>query len=152
MPLQTFKYAACGGGNVLWGIFLYAFAIHFIFPKPVINIGKIPLYGHLALKQVIAADYLFAWWISFATGFYLNRYVVFTGSDLKKHVQFFRYGLIVFVNIILNYYLLLLFNQELHWYPIPSKIVSTVVTIIFSYFSQKYFSFKEEKWELDETL
>ena len=151
MNLQTFRYAACGGGNTIWAIFLYAFAIHFIFTEPVINIGHIPFYGHLALKQVIAADYLFAWWISFATGFYLNRYVVFTNSYLKKHVQLFRYGVIVFINIFLNYYLLLLFNQEFHWYPTLSKIASTAITIIFSYFSQKYYSFKAGEFELNET-
>ena len=38
MPLQTFRYAACGGGTTLLGIFLYFIAFHFIYTQPVIDL------------------------------------------------------------------------------------------------------------------
>ncbi len=142
MPLQTFRYAACGGANVLLGIVLYSIGYNFIFQKEIVHLGFIPFYGNLALKPFIAADYLFAIWINFAIGFYLNRYVVFTESDLKKHVQLFRYLVVVIANMILNYWLLILFAHKLQWYPTPSKIVTTGLLIVFSYFSQKHYSFK----------
>ncbi|OIR05669.1 GtrA-like protein [mine drainage metagenome] len=145
MPLQTFRYAACGGANVVFGIFLYSVGYNFIFHKQVVHLGYIPFYGNLALKPFIAADYLFAIWINFATGFYLNRYVVFTESDLKKHVQLFRYLVVVVLNMVLNYYLLKLFIIEFGWYPTPAKICTTALLIVFSYFSQKHYSFKAAK-------
>jgi putative flippase GtrA len=142
MPLQTFRYAACGGTNVLLGIVLYFIGYNYIFHKEVVHVGYIPFYGNLALKPFIAADYLFAIWINFGIGFYLNRYVVFTDSDLKKRVQLFRYLVVVVSNMVLNYYLLRLFIQVLHWYPTPSKIITTGLLIGFSYLSQKHYTFK----------
>lgn len=142
MPLQTFRYAACGGGNVLLSILLYFIGYNFIFHKQLVSLGYIPFYGNLVLKPFIAADYLFAIWINFAVGFYLNRYVVFTESDLKKHIQLFRYFVVVLLNMIFNYYLLKLFIQIFRWYPTPSKIITTALLIVFSYFSQKNYTFK----------
>jgi len=145
MPLQTFRYAACGGANVLLGIVLYAVGYNFIFQKQIVHLGYIPFYGNLALKPFIAADYLFAIWINFLIGFYLNRYVVFTESDLKKRVQLFRYLVVVIANMILNFWLLKLFIQVIGWYPTPSKIIVTALLNVFSYFSQKHYSFKAAK-------
>ena len=142
MPLQTFRYAACGGSNVVFGIVLYSFGYNYIFHKQNVDIGYIPFYGHLILKSFIAADYLFAIWINFGIGFYLNRYVVFTESALKKHVQLFRYLVVVVSSMVLNYWLLRFFIQIIHWYPTPSKIITTAFLIAFSYFSQKHYSFK----------
>lgn len=152
MPVQTFRYAACGGGNVLWGIFLYAIGYNFLFQKHNVDLGHWPVVKHVVIKSYIAADYLFALWINFFTGFYLNRYIVFTGSNLQKHVQLFRYGVIVVLNMVFNYILLKLFVQIFHWYPTPSKITTTLILIVFSYYSQKYFSFKEDNLKLDQSL
>jgi len=136
MPLQTFRYAACGGANTALGIFLYFIAFHYVYTQPVVYLPFI------AFKNYIAAEYLFAIWFTFPIGFYLSRYVVFPESALRKRVQLFRYFLVVGGTILLNYYLLRLFIQIFGWYPTIAKMATSVFVIAFSYFSNRYFSFK----------
>ena len=79
------------------------------------------------------------------SGFLLQKYVTFTTSDLRGHVQLIRYLLIVFANLIINYAGLKLFVEGLHFYPTPSKMIITVFTVIFSYICQKKYTFKTSK-------
>jgi putative flippase GtrA len=139
MPIQTFRYAACGGFNVLFSIVLYSIGYNFIFKKQDVSLGFITLSAH------IAADYLFAIWIAFPVGFYLSRYVVFQESTLKRRVQLFRYFLVNVGSIILNYLFLKLFIDQLHFFPTIGKAATTVFVIIYSYVSQRNFSFKTHK-------
>jgi putative flippase GtrA len=44
--------------------------------------------------------------------------------------------------IVLNYIFLKLFVDGLGWYATPSKIVTTAIVAVFSYFSQRNFTFK----------
>src|SRR6266404_4924033 len=48
MPLQTFRYAACGGTNTLLDIFMYAVAYNFILHKQDLNLGFIVFKPHIA--------------------------------------------------------------------------------------------------------
>ncbi len=139
MPLQTFRYAACGGTNTAFGIFLYFIAYNYIFQKQVVELGFV------ALSPYIAAEYLFSIWITFPLGFYLSKYVVFPESEIKKGIQLFRYFLTLAGAIILKYLLLKLFIEVFEWYPTPSNMATSVFVISFSYFSQRFFSFKAAK-------
>lgn len=142
MPLQTFRYAACGGFNTVLGIALYFVAFQYIFTS-----DSVQLFGKLAVKRHIAADYLFAFWISFPVGFYLSRYVVFQESKLPKQIQLFRYFVVVCGAIGLNYFFLTLF-VEIFSLPGPvAKIITSFIIIAFSYVSQRNYSFKTEKVE-----
>lgn len=134
VPLQTFRYAACGGANMLFDICLFAISYNFIFEKQNVHIGL------LTLKPQKAAV-LFAFFLSFPTGFYLSRYVVFQESSLRRRTQLFRYFFIVMLCLLLNYVFITLFVDYFGWYPTPSKIVTTVIVVLFSYVSQTYFSF-----------
>ncbi len=134
VPLQTFRYAACGGANMLFDICLFAFSYHFIFQKQNVHIGP------FTLKPEKAAV-LFAFCLSFPTGFYLSRYVVFRESSIRGRVQLFRYLFVVLLCLLLNYLFITLFVDQFGWYPTPAKIVTTVLVVIFSYISQTYFSF-----------
>jgi len=136
MPLQTFRYAACGGANTAFGILLYFIAFHYVYIQPVVHLPFI------ALSNYIAAEYLFAIWFTFPLGFYLSRYVVFPESPLRKRVQLFRYFLVVAGTILLNYLLLKLFIEAFGWYPTLSKMATSIFVIAFSYLSNRYFSFK----------
>ncbi len=139
MPLQTFRYAACGGGNTAFGIFLYFIANNFIFLKPAVDLG------FFALKPYIAAEYLFSIWFTFPIGFYLSRYVVFPESEIKKGIQLFRYFVTVAGAILLKYILLKLFIEVFGWYPTPANMITSVFVITFSYLAQRFFSFKSAK-------
>ena len=86
--------------------------------------------------------FLISFAISFPTGYMLNRYIVFPGSILKGRVQLFRYFMLVLVCIYLNYIFIKLFVEHFHIYPTISKMLTTVIVVAFSYFTQKNFTFK----------
>ncbi|MBP9018136.1 MAG: GtrA family protein, partial [Paludibacteraceae bacterium] len=71
-----------------------------------------------------------------------QKYVTFSASYLRGHVQLRRYLLVVMINLGLNYVGLKLFVELAHFYPTPSKMLITIITTLFSYFAQKKFTFK----------
>ncbi len=140
IPLQTFRYAACGGANLLFDITVFALSYNFIYHKQNVDL-------RFYILKAPTASLLTASFFSFFTGFYLSRYVVFSQSALRRRTQLIRYFLIVLVCFYLNYILLWFFIKFLGWYPTPSKIVTTVFVVTFSYVSQTYFSFRIKKKE-----
>lgn len=135
MPLQTFRYAACGGGNTILGLFIYYIGYHFVFDKSIFNIG------FLVFKPHMAALFL-SGLFSFFIGFVLNKYIVFTESNLQSRIQLFRYFISFSLNIIINYFMLKLLIEGLNWYPFLSQVFTTIIIIIISYLTQKRFTFK----------
>ncbi|HEY8387888.1 MAG TPA: GtrA family protein [Parasegetibacter sp.] len=135
MPLQTFRYIACGGGNTLLDICLFFLAYNFIFAKKIFYIFGFAMTPHIAAL-------LFALCITFPIGFLLSKYVVFEQSNLRGKTQLIRYLAIVIVCIFLNYLCLKIFVERFGIYPTVSKILTTVIVVCFSYVSQKRFSFK----------
>ncbi len=139
MPLQTYRYAACGGGNAVLNFIIFAVTENFIAKKQVMHIlPEIAISSHIF-------SFLVAFGITFPIGFYLNTYVVFGGSYLLKRVQLIRYFMIVSICILLNYVFMKVFVDVLGWYPTPSYMLTFVFVTLFSYFSQRNFSFKKEK-------
>ncbi len=138
LPLQTFRYAACGGANMAFDIALFAASYNFIYQKQNVDLG-------FYVMSAPTASLITASFVSFFTGFYLSRYVVFTESGLRGRIQLIRYFMIVVICFFLNYLFLWFFITYLGWYPTPSKIVTTVFVVTFSYLSQSYFSFGKKK-------
>jgi putative flippase GtrA len=68
--------------------------------------------------------------------------VVFQETAVPKRKQLMKYFFVVFGCIVLNYIFLKLFVDYLGWYPTFAKIVTTFFVVIFSYTSQKNFTFK----------
>jgi len=135
VPLRTFRYAACGGFNTLLDIFLYFISYNFILQKEVLYTPIVPISPHIAA-------FMMAFLISFPTGFLLNRNIVFQGSTLRRRVQLFRYLLLVLVCILLNYVFIKLFVEQWGIYPTPAKILTTIIVVLFSYLTQKNFTFR----------
>jgi putative flippase GtrA len=135
IPLQTFKYLACGGSTAALDIAIYFISYNYIFHKEPVPIGGILMGAHIAAFVV-------SFVVSFPYGFFMNKFIVFTTSELRGRVQFFRYGLTVLSCIGLNYLFLKLFVEGFGWYATPSKIATTAVVAIYSFFTQQYFSFK----------
>ncbi len=138
MPEQTFKYAATGGFNTVLDIFLYYIAYNFILDKEIVD------FGFYAISPHIAA-FLMSFMFTFPVGFLLAKFISFPGSYLRKRIQILRYGISVSGSIILNYFFLKLFVEHFLWYPTFSKIITTLIVIVFSYTAQKYFTFKTAK-------
>jgi putative flippase GtrA len=135
IPIQTFRYIACGGGNTFLDIFLFFISYNFILQKQVVHLGTIAISPHIMA-------FIISFAVSFPTGFYLNRNIVFTGSTLRGRVQLFRYLLLVVICIILNYVFIKLFVEQFHIYPTVAKILTTFIVISFSYITQRNFTFK----------
>lgn len=138
MDKQTFRYAASGGSNTLLDITLYFISYNFILHRQIISFGTIAISPHIAA-------FLLSFPITFVTGFFLARYVVFPeASGTRKRVQLTKYLTIVFICILLNYGFLKLFVEVFGWWPLPSKLATTVFVVAFSYFSQKKFAFRHQ--------
>lgn len=138
VPLETFRYGVSGGLNTSLDIFLYFVTYNFVLKKQMVNLKIITISPYIA-------SFMMVFPITFTTGFILSKYITFTESELHGRIQLFRYGITVLVCIILNYILLKFFVEVCHLYPTPSKLLTTGVVIIYSYLSQKYFTFKTEK-------
>lgn len=137
VPQQVFRYAACGGGNMVLDWVLYCVIYNFVIGHELLYIGSfLCLTPHIATLCIVFP-------ITLLTGFWLNKYVTFTHSPLRGTRQLLRYILVVAVNLAINYFGLKLCVEILGWYPTPSKMLITVITVVVSYFGQKYFSFKE---------
>jgi putative flippase GtrA len=134
----TYRYAACGGANTVFDIFLFFIGYNFIFKKQMVELSFIVISPHIAA-------FLMSFLFSFPTGFFLMRYVVFKESSLNGRVQLFRYFISVCFSLFLNYVFLKFFVEQLHIYPTVSKVFITFIVVGFSYLAQKYFSFKTEK-------
>ena len=131
----TFRYAACGGTNTVFDLFLFFIIYNFILQKQNVDLLIVVVSPHIA-------SFLLAFLISFPTGFYLNKTIVFQESYLRGRVQLFRYFLTVCMSLFLNYVFLKLFVEQLHIYPTISKFFTTFFVVGVSFVSQKYFSFK----------
>jgi putative flippase GtrA len=138
MDRKTFRYLACGGGNTLLDILLYFFSYHFILDKKVVHLP------YMAISPHIGA-FIIAFMITFPIGFMLMRHVVFHDSVLRGRVQLVRYVMMVAVCILLNYIFLKLFVEEFHFYPTVAKILTTIIVVVFSYLTQRHFTFKAAK-------
>lgn len=138
MPLQTYRYAACGGFNTALDICLFFISYNFILVRQPLELGFITIGAHIA-------SFLMSFLVTFPIGFYLSRYVVFQETSVAKREQLGKYFMVVVGCLILNYLFLKIFVDVMGWYPTPSKIATTFFVVAFSYFSQKNFTFKAVK-------
>ncbi|MCB0822076.1 MAG: GtrA family protein [Bacteroidales bacterium] len=135
IPPETYRYGITGGLNTLFDILLYYYFYHFVLSEKDFDLGFV------VLSPYIAA-FLLVFPITFTSGFLLARYITFTSSELKGRIQLFRYWLSVLGAIFLNYLLLRIFVELFHIWPTPSKILTTVIVVAYSYIFQRYFTFK----------
>ncbi len=135
VPVETFRYAATGGANTFLDIILYFIFYNFVLKKQMVSVPGITISPHIAAFLIVFP-------ITFSTGFILAKYVTFTNSLFRGKKQLFRYGITVFGAILINYLLLKLFVEQFGIFPTPSKIITTVFVVLYSYLMQRYFSFK----------
>lgn len=132
---QTFRYLACGGSNTVLDILIYWVSYNYILVKTPVHLSG------LTISPYIAA-FMMSFSVSFPMGFILSKYIVFSHSNLGGKVQLFRYALLVLTCIVLNYVFLKLFVEWCGLYPTPSKVLTTMIVAVFSYVSQRSFTFK----------
>ena len=141
---QLFRYAACGGGNLVLDWVLYFLIYNFVIGHEIVNV-QFTIYN-VQFAQAITphiATLCIVFPITLLTGFWLQKYVTFTQSNLHGARQLVRYILIVALNLAINYFGLKLCVESFGWYPTPSKMLITIVTVVISYLGQKYYTFRK---------
>ncbi len=139
----------CGGGNMVLDWILYFIIYNFVIGHDLITLNllnsKLLYTLNFQLSTITITPHIASLCIVFPitllTGFWLNKHITFTQSDIRTRKQFIRYCVVVAINLAINYFGLKLCVDVLAWYPTPSKMLITVITVIISFFCQKYFSF-----------
>ncbi len=142
MPLQTFRYASCGGANTVLGFIIYTLSYTFLFHKQVVNLGFYAFEPHIAAL-------ILSFLVNFPVGFILMKYVVFVDSTIQGRVQLFRYFFVFVSNLVLNYIFLKVMVEKLHVNAILAQVISTAIVITISYLLQRHFTFKVEDSQVD---
>lgn len=134
-PKKTYRYAVCGGANLVFDMVLYFIFYNFIFSKQDVVLPFITMSSHIA-------SLFFVFPITFTTGFLLNRYITFEDSTLTAKVQFLRYLIVGIGAICLSYIAMKLLVDVWGLYATPSRFLTIIITVIYSYILQSKFSFK----------
>jgi putative flippase GtrA len=138
MTPQFFRYGVTGVANMAFDWVLYFLTFHFLLEKQMLHIGFVTFSSHIAAMLIVFP-------ITFITGFLLQKYVTFSASDIKGRIQIVRYLSVVIANLLLNYIGLKLLVDMAGFFPTPSKMIVTSFSTMFSYFSQKKYTFKLSK-------
>ena len=100
-------------------------------------------YGKETLKNV--SMYLIA---RFGKGYSvdnLERNVAFRSTSIGHGRQLWRYALSVAGAIAINYFSMKLLVEACDVWPTPAKMLTTVLSSIYSFLAAKFFTFREEK-------
>jgi putative flippase GtrA len=135
IPLETFRYAATGGFNTLLDISLYFICYNFVLDKQIIDLQIVSISPYIGAFLIVFP-------ITFFTGFLFAKYITFTTSEIRGRVQLIRYMISVSGSIFLNYFFLKLLVEFGGLWPTLAKIITTVIVVIYSYFIQKFYTFK----------
>jgi putative flippase GtrA len=138
IPLKTYRYAICGGGNMLFDLVLYFLFFHFVLCKQDVDLYFIVLSPHIA-------SLFFVFPITFTSGFVLNKFITFQDSNLSGKTQFIRYLLVAIGAIVLSYISMKILVDIMGFYPTLSRLLTMFISVIYSYLLQSRFSFGKVK-------
>ena len=140
VPRQVFRYAVCGGANVVFGWGCYFLIYNFLIDKQLVDLGFVAVSAHVAAMLVTFP-------LTFFAGFWLNRYVAFRRSPIPSGTQLFRYLLSVAGSVVVNYVCLKFFVEYCAIWATPSQMLATCITTVYSFFAAKYFTFRHAESE-----
>jgi hypothetical protein len=138
MSLQFFLYGVTGAANLLFDWTLYFVVYNFILQQKMLKLPFVTLSSHIGTMAIKIPVVL-------CSGFLLQRYVTFFHSVVIWRVQLFRYSVVFGMNILINYFGLKLLVDIFDFWPSPSNVVISIFTVIVSYFSQKWYTFKTQR-------
>jgi putative flippase GtrA len=136
--LQFFRYGFTGAANVGFSLVLYFLVYNFVLRQQVLPLGFFTFSSHIG-------SLIITFPVSTFFGFLLQKYVTFTESNLRGHVQLYRYFVVAFANLGVNALFLKILVDGFHFWTTPSQVAATFFCILISYFSQKKYTFKAPK-------
>lgn len=134
MSRDIFRYAACGGANMMLDLVWYHFIYHFVVAGRYVDLGFAVVSPHVSSLAIVFP-------ITFFTGFWLNRNVAFHATRLASSRQMARYAATVAGSLLLNYVCIKFFVEACGIWPTPSKALTTAVCVVYSYLAGRYFTF-----------
>lgn len=134
---DIFGYGLCGAINMALDTLWYFIIYHFVVAENFINLGVVVMSPHIATLFIVFP-------ITFFTGFWLNRHVAFRVTEYKTRGQLIRYAISVIGSIVINYICMKLFVEIFDFWPTPSKMLTTVISVVYSYLAARYFTFVRE--------
>ena len=132
-----FRYGVCGATNMTLDAIWYFVIYHFVIKARYIDLFIVNISPHISSLLIVFP-------ITFFTGFWLNRNVAFRVAEYRTRRQLIRYALTVVGSIVINYVCMKVFVETLHIWPTPSKMITTAVSVIYSYLAARYFTFVRE--------
>lgn len=133
-----FRYGVCGATNMTLDAIWYFVVYHFIIKAQYIDLYIVNISPHISSLMIVFP-------ITFFTGFLLNRYVAFHATEQPGGKQLKRYAVSVVGSIIINYVCMKLFVEYFSIWPTPSKLLTTIVTVAYSFIAAKYFTFRKSR-------
>lgn len=131
---NIFAYGVCGGANMALDTLWYFLLYHYVVCERFINLGVVVMSPHIAALCLVFP-------ITFFTGFWLNRNVAFRVTHLHSRRQLLRYAFTVVGSILLNYVCMKLLVESFNLWPTPSKILTTIISVAYSYLVARYYTF-----------
>ena len=135
LPQQTFRYAVCGGGNLVINWIVYALLYDVLLGFDYLNLGFVYLSRHTAALGITFP-------ITLLTGYWLQSRISFKGSPLSDRVSLVRYTISTLGSLAINYVCLKLFVEWCHIYPTWAQVLTSLITVVYSYLVQKRWTFK----------
>jgi putative flippase GtrA len=131
---NLFGYGLCGAVNMTLDIVWYFLIYHYVVCESYVDLGFVVMSPHILSLFIVFP-------ITFFTGFWLNRHVAFRATKVSSGKQLWRYALSVVGSILINYVCMKLFVEVCAIWPTPSKMLTTVVSVCYSYLMTRYVTF-----------
>ncbi len=135
ISISLFRYGFTGAANLVFDWFLYFVIYNFVLRHEMLNLGIVTLSSHIAAMTIKIPIILFS-------GFILQKYVTFSNSKLSGKTQLFRYSTVFIINLAINYLGLKILVDLFDFWPTPSNMIISILTIFLSFLSQKNYTFK----------
>ena len=135
LPRQTFRYAVCGGVNLVLNWLIYALLYDVVLGFDFLNLGFVYISRHIAALAVTFP-------ITLLTGYWLQSRISFAGSPLGDRVRSVRYLVTTLGSLAINYVCLKIFVEWCGIYAPLAQIVTSLITIVYSYLLQKHWTFR----------
>ena len=131
---NLFGYGLCGAVNMALDIVWYFLIYHYVVCESYVDLGFVVISPHILSLFIVFP-------ITFFTGFWLNRNVAFRATHIGSQKQLFRYALSVVGSILINYVCMKLFVETFNIWPTPSKMITTLISVCYSYLMARYVTF-----------
>ena len=138
ISLHNFRYLATGGSTFVLGYLAFYLSFYYLFTTEDVHCIFFTLKRETA---ALAVDFA----VAIPVSFILNKYVVFTHSEVKGYVQLFRFLNLQWINILSNIFLFKFLVEILGIYPTISRLAVSILIAGFSYLYQHYFTFSVKK-------